>query len=75
MKSISVMKTLTRIWWEAKPVNFMQIYRGLVQSKLYYGFLSIGNAGKEVLKRLDNVQHEALCVPMRYVQSKLINVI
>ncbi|GBL76972.1 hypothetical protein AVEN_12637-1 [Araneus ventricosus] len=62
MQTLNIMKVLSNTSWGADKVSLMRIYRSLVRSKLFYGAPLYGSAAKSILKFLDSVHHQGLCI-------------
>ena len=54
------MKVLSNISWGADRSTLLYLYLSLIRSKLDYGSIVCGSAGKSYLQTLDSVHHQGL---------------
>lgn len=59
-KVLNVMRCLVGNEWGADRTSMKTIYIGLIRSVLDYGCIAFGSAAKTSLRRLDNIQYQAL---------------
>ena len=60
LKALNLLKVLSHTNWGADRTVLLQLYRSLIRSKLDYGSIVYGSAGKSYLMMLDTVHHQGL---------------
>ena len=60
MKTLNLLKCLSRLSWGADRVTLLRIYRALIRSQLDYGCQIYNSASATSLKMLDPVHHQGL---------------
>ena len=59
-KALNVLKLLSHSDWGGDKKTLLNVYRSLIRSKLDYGCIIYGSAGKSYLKKLDTIHHQGL---------------
>ena len=62
MRVVGLLKTLATTEWGADTESLMYLYRMLIRYKLDYGAIMYGSAKKELLRKLDIIENEAMRV-------------
>ena len=60
LKSLNLLKVVSRFDWGADSIVLMRLYRALVRSKLDYGSIVYGSARKSYIGMLDTVHHQGI---------------
>ena len=59
-KALNLLQVLSHTSWGADRTVLLHLYRSLIRSKLDYGAIVYGSAGKSYLAMLDTVHHQGL---------------
>ena len=60
LKALNLLKVLSHTSWGADRTTLLKLYRSLVRSKLDYGCIIYGSAGKSYLQMLDPIHNQGL---------------
>ena len=60
LKSLNLLKVVSRFDWGADSIVLLRLYRALVRSKLDYGYIVYGSARKSYIGMLDAVHHQGI---------------
>ncbi|GFO44865.1 Pol-like protein [Plakobranchus ocellatus] len=64
LKALNLLRVVGHIDWSADRATLLKLYRTLVRSKLDYGSVVYGSAKKHVLRALDPIHHQGLCIAL-----------
>ena len=61
-KTLNILRVVAHTDWGADKKTLLLLYRALVRSKLDYGCVVYGSARESLLKMLDPIHHQGLCL-------------
>ncbi|GFO12498.1 RNA-directed DNA polymerase from mobile element jockey [Plakobranchus ocellatus] len=64
LKVLNLLRVVGHTDWGADRATLLKLYRTLVWSKLDYGSVVYGSAKKHVLRALDPIHHQGLCIAL-----------
>ncbi|GFO13721.1 RNA-directed DNA polymerase from mobile element jockey [Plakobranchus ocellatus] len=64
LKALNLLRVVGHTDWGADRATLLKLYRTLVRSKLDYGSVIYGSAKKHVLRALDPIHHQGLCIAL-----------
>lgn len=73
MKTIGILKTLSRMSWGADRLSLLRIYRALVRSRLDYGCQIYASAPKSTLQMLDPIHHLGIRLSIGAFRTSPVN--
>ena len=63
-KALDILRVVEHTDWGADRIVLPRFYRALVRSKWDYGSIVYGSARRSVLKHLDPIHHQGLCIAL-----------
>ncbi|GFN88474.1 RNA-directed DNA polymerase from mobile element jockey [Plakobranchus ocellatus] len=64
LKALNLLRVMGHTDWGADRATLLKLYRTLVRSKLDYGSVIYGSEKKRVLRALDPIHHQGLCIAL-----------
>lgn len=75
LKALNIIKFLRTTWWGASPPLLLNIYKGLVRSKIDYGSFIWNNLPQYLWNQIESIQNQGIRVALGYRKSTPINVL
>lgn len=75
MKTINLIKSMSRISWGANPSSLLTVFKGLSRAHLEWGCQFFADTAQSNLRSLDRIQNQALRVIMGCMRSTPISIL